>query len=562
MKRGAIIRFCVLVACSIGWMLLASSTVFAGTYQVNACNYAPEGANHSWTWSRTDPSQPDHYAEHTNCPDRSGSNGGTSDQEGGLSTTDALGLSSGAPPETSAGWSFTAPPATTITGIEYERYIGHIYDSNNYWAPALRADGTPITGESCLDTIQNGESCFVGGPPGEGGEPGLITGLSAHELALSIRCEAPTGQECITGSTRYKAWAAMYGAKVTLSDTTPPTLTTPTGTLWEPGTDNGFHKGTENVTVSAEDIGGGVQSIVLSADGHPLQTYNAPCNFTYTQPCPLSTGPQTFTLPTTNLTDGTHTLTLAAIDTAGNQSPLATEQITIANNPPPPPTELAATPTQPGGSTFTTTWADPAGQVTPITEATYQVCGSSGCSAPVAAPPGGPATVTVPGPGNWSIAVWLTNAANNSNPSNAAHVNISVPAPNSGGPSPGAPSTGGSRSGAPGSSGPGSSGSGSSANTGSAAPKAKLHLSESLHGRNLIVHVSGPANGHVRVNFTGQLADRTVASGTKTVVLEHGKLTVTFRLGPHTAAHATIRVTATLDHYPKATSTLNRHAPA
>ena len=124
----------------------------------------------------------------------------------------------------------------------------------------------------------------------------------------------------------------MYGAKVTISDPTPPTLGTPSGTLWEPGESGGFHKGTESVTVSAQDVGGGVQSIVLSADGQPVETYSASCNFTFAQPCPLSTGAQTLTLPTTELSDGTHTLTLVATDAAGNQSTVASEQITVDNH--------------------------------------------------------------------------------------------------------------------------------------------------------------------------------------------------------------------------------------
>ena len=213
--------------------------------------------------------------------------GGRSDQEGGLSTTDALGLSSGAPPGTSAGWTFTAAAGTTVTGITYERYIGHESDPDNYWTPALRANGAIVPGETCLDSVQNGETCFVGGPPGEGGEPGTLTGLSAQELSLGIVCRAPTGEECVTGATLHAAWATMYGARVTLSDPTPPTLNTPSGALWGPGEADGFHKGTESVTVAAQDVGGGVASIVLAVDGHPVETYNASCNFTFAQPCPV-----------------------------------------------------------------------------------------------------------------------------------------------------------------------------------------------------------------------------------------------------------------------------------
>jgi hypothetical protein len=540
-RRGVLLA---LLLASLAGLHPSGALATTGSYEVSACNYAPEAVNNSWTWATTDPSQPDHYAEHANCPYVLGDGGGAVDQEGGLSTTDALGLSSGAPPGTSAGWTFTAPAGTTTTGITYERDIGHMIDPDNYWSPALRADGTIVPGETCLDSVQNGETCSVGGPPGEGGEPATITGLSAHQLSVGIVCQAPSGEECVTGATEHKVWAATYGATVTLSDPTPPTLIAPAGALWGSGEAGGFHKGTESVTTSAQDVGGGVQSIVLAADGRPVETYNAPCNFTFAQPCPSSTGAQTLTLPTTELSDGTHTLTLVATDAAGNQSTIASEQITVDNNPPPPPVGLAATATQVGGSTFAATWSDPSGQVAPITAATYQVCpvsGSGACSALTAAPAAGPATVTVPGPGSWSLAVWLTNAAGNGTAANAAHTTLTVPAGSLGG--------GGSGSGG-----------GSGAGDGSSAPKATIHVSETLRGRELVVHVSGPATGEVRVSFTGRLGGRTVVSGAKTVALKRGRLTATFKLGPRTAAHAMIRVSARLDHQLAVTSTLHRPA--
>jgi hypothetical protein len=242
------------------------------------------------------------------------------------------------------------------------------------------------------------------------------------------------------------------------------------------------------------------------------------------------------TLPTTGLSDGTHTLALVATDAAGNQSAVASEQITVENSAPPPPVGLSATATQAGGSTFTATWSDPAGQVAPITGALYQVCpasGSGSCSAPAPAPAAGPATVTVPGPGSWSIAVWLTNAAGNASPAAAAHTSVVV--------SP---------------SGPGGSGPGTGPGT-----KPTIRVTEALRGRELVVHVSGPASGTVRVGFIGRLRGRTVASGAKTVALRYGRLTLMFRLGPRTAAHALIRVSAKLDHELAVTSTLHRRVP-
>jgi hypothetical protein len=122
--------------------------------------------------------------------------------------------------------------------------------------------------------------------------------------------------------------------------------------------------------------------------------------------------------------------------------------------------------------------------------------------------------------------VWLTNAAGNASPAAAAHTSVAV--------SP---------------SGPGSSGTGT---------KPTIRVTEALRGRELVVHVSGPASGTVRVGFIGRLRGRTVASGAKTVALRYGRLTVMFRLGPRTAAHALIRVSAKLDHELAVTSTLHR----
>jgi hypothetical protein len=436
----------VVIATTLFGLAPETSLAVVGSYQVTTCNAAPEAGNNSWTWSTTDPSQPDHFAEHVSCPDRIGGSGGQSDQEGGLSTTDALKLSNGAPPGTSAGWTFTAPIGTTIAGLKYERYIGHTIDPDNSWSPALRVDGNIVPGETCLNSVENGETCAVGGPPEQGGE-GVFGGLTAHEVSVGIVCLAPTEEVCVTGASQHQVWAAMYGATVTVADPTPPTLSAPSGSLWS--TTGAVNAGTESVTVSAQDTGGGVQSIALDADGRSMASYGAPCNFTFAQPCPASTGAQTLALPTTQLSDGTHTIALVATDAAGNQSS-GSEQINVQNAPPSPPPGVAVTATPPGG------------------------------------PSGG----------------------------------------------------------------------------GGGSPRATIHVSETLKGRRLVVHVKGRGSGKVRVSFTGRLHGRTVAAATRTIVFKGGKLTTTFRLGPRTAAHATIRVSARLDHQPAVTKVLKRQARA
>ncbi len=514
----------------------------AGTYTVTACNDAPGAANNSWVPFNTDTI---HLQTRLSCP-YTINEGQLASQENGIATTDILELPNGAQTGAQAGWKFKVPDPETekITGISYDRMFS---TQDQYWIPALRANGTILPGQTCIPPVAG--SCLTGSGPG-GPNHATLTGLSAETLTLGLECTAPTGQECITGADDFHAAVAtMYAADVTIEDNTPPTLQPPTGPLWEPGTHGSFHKGTETVTVSAQDIGGGVQSIVLAADSHPVETYSAPCNFTSVQPCPLSTGQQTLTLPTTALSDGTHTLTLTATDAAGNRSQIATKQITVANNPPPPPTNLTATSTQTGSSTFNVTWTNPA-DITPITEATYQVCPTSGsgtCTEPLPAPAGGPASVTVPGPGVWTLAVWLHDAAGNSSPANAAHVTLTVNPEEVHGGSGGCSSSTGK-----------SLGSSNSGGHSSTLPTSKLHIVATWRRNKLTVSVTGPPSGTVKVNYAAIYRRRVIASHSKTTNLRHGKLTVTFTLRSRAATHATIWVSAQLGHNPPATNTLNR----
>lgn len=544
----------LLVAGIVAVALVGSGPVNAaatGTYQVSACDYA-SGANNSWVFQTNDAN---HYESHTNCPYVTGA-GGAADEEGGLSATDLLGVASGALPGTSAEWLFTAPAGTTISAIQYARYLGHDSDTSNYWSPALRADGAIVAGEACSVVLPD-IGCAVGTQPPLGASNTVdIANLSASQLEFGEQCDAPTGQVCVTGGSEHHVWAAMYGATVTISDPTPPTLGTPSGTLWAPGPVDGYHKGTETVNVAAQDVGGGVQSITLEADGESVATYNATCDFTQPQPCPGTTGSQTLALNTANLTDGTHTLTLIATDAANNQSTAASEQITVDNNAPPAPTGLSAT-GQPGGTTFELTWTNPPDTTAPITAATYQICPAaapSGCSQPAPAATLTHASVAVPGPGSWTISVWLTDAAGNSDAVHAAAVTVTVPA---GPPAVGATGTTG-QTGRTGSSATGATGSTGATSGPGAHPKTRpIRLSEHLVGRLLVVFLRSRAGGKVVVSCLARLGGHVIAARTRTVTLHRGDATIVFEITPRAARHASITVTAVHAHR-TVTSTLKR----
>lgn len=403
-----------------------------------------------------------------------------------------------------------------------------------------RAAPAGINNETCEDTPANAYKCFIGGPSGNGTEPSTITGLNAHKLTLGIDCQAEPEQECITGASQYDVWAAMYGATVTINDPTPPTLTTPTGSLWETSEHNGYHTGTESLTTSAQDIGGGIQTIILTVDEKPLQTYTATCDFTYPQPCPTTTGSQTFTVATPELADGPHTLTVIAVDAAGNDSTIVSDQITVANNPPSAPKTLTAIATQPGSNTYLATWTDPIDQPVPVTSATYQLCPKSTpaeCAAPIQAPVEGPAIVTLPSPGTWILAVWLTNAAGFASPNDAATTQIMILAP----PGPGMPSV--------------------SPSTKNASPPLSsfllpslasqikaglLRMSAHIRGQRLFARLSGLCKGRVHITYALRYRNKTIGHASKIVSLRHGPQTVRFRLPRHSKAQVAVVLTARL----------------
>lgn len=392
---------------SVGVMLVlaaAPALAGAGTFQVSACADAPGTANNSFVSFNSDPA---HLSVGQSCPPQArGSN--RQEQETGLYATDKLLAGSNAVNGARAGWTFTAAPGTTLTGLQDERYIGAHGD--NSWSPFVSADSTTL--ETCTFTYP-ADHCQVGESFGAGNEQfGPVALNNATSLSIGITCTASIG--CGTGGTMHEAWAALYGVTVTVSESADPTISPPTGALWGAGPANGFHTGTESATFNASDPSG-IRGAQLLVDGSPVESAPGTCDYTRAIPCSSLT--QTFMLDTTRLTDGAHMLTLQTENAAGNVTQLPHE-IIVDNTAPPPPVGLSLTAASDG--TYTMTWTDPPGHAAPIVSATYQFCPAAGpCSTPETGPDGHIAGLHAPS-GARTVRVWLTDAAGQSNASNAA----------------------------------------------------------------------------------------------------------------------------------------------
>jgi hypothetical protein len=391
--------------------LVAASTASAGTYQVGACDRAPAEQNNSWQPFNTDIA---HLVTEDVCPPSQA--GGEKEKATGLYATDSLTGTGNAASGASAGWSFTSPSGMSIVAFQPDRYLGAYGDHG--WIPSITASRTTLA--RCTFNFPE-DKCAVGEPLGNVNSlDGVLPVNNATTLTVGITCTGAEG--CLTGGTLYTAWAALYGATVTLSETAAPSVPSVTGALWGPGPASGFHKGLESVSFQASDPSG-ISQAVLSVDAHAVAAQAGVCDYTY--PIPCQSLARTLTLDTSQLADGPHTLTLAVYDAAQNHTQL-THQVVVDNTPPPAPAGLSAIRAADGSDTVT--WSNPP-HVAPITQASYQLCPLAGgaCQPPQGIVDQERLTGLHPPKGSWQVKVWLTDATGNVSPANAA--SVALPAP-------------------------------------------------------------------------------------------------------------------------------------
>ncbi len=484
--RPAALAAIAMLCSLVGGVSVAS----AGTYQVGACDRAPADQNNSWQPFDEDTA---HILTGHVCPPLPGE--GEPAKATGLFATDSLTGTGNAASGASAGWRFTAPAGMTIVAVQADRYLGAYGD--NGWLPSLAADGTTL--ESCTFSFPENK-CAVGGPVGNFNSlSGSVPINNASTLTASITCRGTEG--CLTGGTLYTAWAALYGASVTLNEASDPSLLGVSGELWGPGPADGFHRGVESVAFAATDPSG-ISQATLLVDGRNAATQAGVCDYTYPIPCQGLAG--TLSLDTAQLADGPHTLTLAVYDAAQNET-LQTHQITVDNGAPAAPSALSAARALDGSDTVT--WSDPP-HVAQITQVNYQLCPltSGACRAPLSAPNLERLTGIRPPPGRWQIKLWLTDQIGNVNLASAA--SAALPA------------------------------------------SLLLHLHHRLRGRALTVWASVPSgvSGQVSIAYRAQRGARTVAYGQREARVRRHRAQIVVYLSKNAARAGRLYLTARADY--------------
>jgi hypothetical protein len=302
----------VLVAAAAAMLWPAAAT--AGTYDVVSCN-APGagGVNNAWTPAFThfgNGPHPEAYDLFDDCR-------GT---ERALVARSHVGGEGNARFLTGAAWEFAAPAGTVISRVTVWRHGWKFRtgdddpntagdDGDPWYMGAKEVNGNTVGGDLTGETCNNPAGqplCAVGSDGGASSANARTFDVSTSKLSWQIDCREWDGCGRYYGTST--AGMELYGARVTLTDNSVPSLT-----VGGPALAGGWHRPGDAVTYDASD-NSGVNSGWIEAGGL-IARDGRPCNFTRKVPCSNVSGGR---IPLPALPDGEHTVRILAEDAAGN----------------------------------------------------------------------------------------------------------------------------------------------------------------------------------------------------------------------------------------------------
>ena len=329
------------LALTIAWaasVLVLACPAWAGSYAVSACS--PSGSAGLWAQINTFPAG---FVTGNLCggPAIGPLDGGN---QGSLYAEDVLSSPAHIPDGARAGWTFTAPAGTTISAISYYRTLA-AYNDQDLVAGLFQADGSVLEQCKIPWPFLPGDSNTCSKPNNQA--PYTFTALNTSSLFLGITCHLvrPVLACGAGGAPLHAVRAALYSAKVTLSESTPPTLSNLASPLWG----GGVVSGVVPVTFTASDQTGIQQQLVRSDTGQTLSSAVAPCDFTLAQPCPQQPA-GSLSVDTRRVPDGRHTFSVVVTDAAANSQVATSPTVIVHNNRP----AAASTPIPPGAPSAST----------------------------------------------------------------------------------------------------------------------------------------------------------------------------------------------------------------
>ncbi|MDX6729034.1 MAG: hypothetical protein QOK49_3839, partial [Baekduia sp.] len=215
-------------------------------------------------------------------------------------------------------------------------------------------------------------------------------------------------------------------AFLTIADPSAPSVGTPYGTGW---TTSDWAEGTLPLSLSSSD-NTGIYATRVYADGQLIATLPGSCSYDRPRPC-VDEPTGDVGIPTASLADGSHSIQVAAVDAAGNETRITRPQpLRVDNQAPTAPASLSSPSATSQANSFSAGWTLPADSGTPIVAARYQLCQDNTCSAPQATP----SLTSVSGlalraAGSAQLRVWLVDQLGHANPAGAATITLTYAPP-------------------------------------------------------------------------------------------------------------------------------------
>ena len=331
--------------------------------------------------------------------------------------------------------SFTREGQGTVSGTRFARWR---------WSAPAGAGITQVRG-TWWHALHDGMEHRLGVDPGNGGfelfaaadgiDPTpreFVAGFATPKAAFEDRllCARAEGKWC---SLERTSWSGLRALTITVQDDW-----VPAASVGGEITAGGWRKGAQRVDFSGgNERGAGIRFGETTIDGGRVVLTEYPCEkaligsewrATRMQPC-LTGVSGGATIDTTRFSDGRHALRHCVTDFAGNVGCSGEQLVDVDNNPPAHPRN--ATPA--GGeewrrvNDFDIAWTNPdQGRAAPIWGAYWRIAGPAGFDSGVKLAGGRDiaaiADRSVPGPGTYTLHLWLRDEAGNDAPGSAVEI--------------------------------------------------------------------------------------------------------------------------------------------
>src|SRR4051794_37776426 len=238
-------RVTAAVAASLISFVFFCGIAKAGVYEVRACD-AADGVNNSWVAHTNAP----WMTAYTQCPTGGDQNAGMVARS--TMPAQATGTSQGVV----AQMVFTAPAGAAVVGLR----------------ASYRFSRTDATWEAALS---NGQQVLRGCPAGGANSCGIA--VSDEDFGIPPSSVIYIDSFCAFGSCPFGAGAGasarLYSAIVRVSDDSPPSVGSASGSLWS----DGWKSGTQDVSFDASD-NVGVHDTSVFIDGDLIRQATKPCD--------------------------------------------------------------------------------------------------------------------------------------------------------------------------------------------------------------------------------------------------------------------------------------------